>query len=429
MITAGGSMKNRLTVLKHAITFIFCYTAILSGCSHSQPTPTASFTPEHPTTTPIPTVTFTPTPAFLPTPHRPTSGPYSTDQMSRIESGFFSTQEDALRRWVEYWGKSKEPPFNPSSVNLQYKYVFDSNDPTSTIAGVLLENLENGKTFYLPIKDGQFMLYPPEVTEDEIGKFDIGVGFGPLELTRGEYFLTYRSGEWVRADADGNIKEFLDMEEASWQEFMPPNPDINNIDAIPELEGGRSVEIEEIQGILEEMLKSERFAYKVGIIPNFGSSVRAFTSLESQGEFSGYGFEHITLSQSEMSYYTDYNKEARPLKLVNFQKININGNLFVLFSELVNYSEGKITFLHYIMKNDKILEYIIDTGGFSGKSIMPMYIKYECQWAGIDIPETCKIFDAYVIEVKAGGEKWISTLDPSGLEKVPLIPLFAQWIH
>jgi hypothetical protein len=413
-----------------AIVFI-CFVTILSSCSHSQLTPTASFTPGHPTTTPIPTVAFTPTLAFLPTPHRPTSGPYSTDQMSRIESGFFSSQEDALRRWVEYWGKSKEPPFNPSSVNLQFKYVFDSNDPTSTIAGVLLENLENGKTFYLPIKEGQFMLYPPEVTEDETGKFDIGVGFGPLELTRGEYFLTYRSGEWVRVDAEGNIKEFLDMEEASWQEFMQINPDINNIDAIPELEGGRSVEIEEIQGILEEMLKSERFAYKVGIILNFGSSVRAFNSMSHGYLEPYYGFEHVGIADSEMGYYTDYNKEQRPLKMVNFQRVNISNVPFVMFTQAVYYKGGNIAFLHYMMKeNDDLYTRGRNMNLISDDyMIMPEYVKYECKYAGKNIAESCDIMDGYAEKIKVGGEKWINALDPSGLETVPLIPVFTQWMH
>lgn len=154
----------------------------------------------------------------IPTPTRPEEiggaggSIYTPDQMDMISNGEFLNQENQYKQWQNnYWGLADNAPFNLKTKELHYVYLFDANK-----AFVILKagGDYEGRTFALPIKNGVFMIAPPTTPK---GNFNIPVGFGPLEVSGGNYTLAFKNGVLVRIDSKGNIVEKLNMKTASWE--------------------------------------------------------------------------------------------------------------------------------------------------------------------------------------------------------------------
>lgn len=195
----------------------------ISACARPEESATAT---KIPTKTPNSEPSITPTleEEAIPTPVRPdfkagAGGEYSEEQKRLIESGTFAEQEKAFDNWINnYWGIAENRPFLPNSAELNFNYKFNFNDPQNAL--VILEATsrdypEGSRTFYFPIKDGQFMTTPPEAKEG----FTIPDGFGPLRLSGGEnnYILVNIDQAWVRVDSNGLIRETLNLESREWE--------------------------------------------------------------------------------------------------------------------------------------------------------------------------------------------------------------------
>lgn len=143
-------------------------------------------------------------------------GTYTEAQLALNSSESAIKQIEAQDRYLEYWSKFMNRPFDPETVELKRKFVYD--DPNnSTEVLVLLEALGeyNGRTFTVPIgAGGQFAEYPPEVSGDNIEP-----GFGPLELSGGAdgQWLSVENGIPVRRNSAGEIVEKLNMETKQWE--------------------------------------------------------------------------------------------------------------------------------------------------------------------------------------------------------------------
>ena len=113
-------------------------------------------------------------------------------------------------------GNFDSRPFDPTSVQLKWKYIYDSNNPTSVLVMLEAGGEYNGRLFMGPIgADGKFAEFPPEVSGT-----DIGVGYGPLELTAGadgQILSVDSDGVPVRRDGNGNIVEKLNMKTKQWE--------------------------------------------------------------------------------------------------------------------------------------------------------------------------------------------------------------------
>lgn len=195
----------------------------ISACAQPEESATAT---KIPTETPNSEPSITPAleEEAIPTPVRPdfkagAGGEYSEEQKQLIEGGAFAEQEKAFDNWINnYWGIAENRPFLPNSAELNFSYKFNLNDPQNAL--VILEATsrdypEGSRTFYFPIKDGQFMTTPPEAKEG----FTIPDGFGPLRLSGGEnnYILVNIDQAWVRVDSNGLIRETLNLESREWE--------------------------------------------------------------------------------------------------------------------------------------------------------------------------------------------------------------------
>ena len=226
---------NRLPVNLRRTMVITVTAAVLWACNAADAMGVPSQVPDGGTDLPRPGVTVVDEEeTAVPTPSRPdlsqgAGGRYSDGQIKLIENGQFRGQEEVLSRWVkDYWGLAENRPFNPESVDLHYIYVFDNKNRAR--AGVLLQAGGDyaGRTFTIPIKDGQYMQTPPNPSG---GEFDIPTGFGPLELSGGneELVLGYRLGAWVRLDQAGNVAETLNLKTAQWEKVGVVKPVVTEV--------------------------------------------------------------------------------------------------------------------------------------------------------------------------------------------------------
>jgi len=142
-------------------------------------------------------------------------GSYTEAQLALNNSESAIKQIEAQDRYLEYWAKFENRPFDPDTVELKRKFVYDDpNNPTEVL--VLLEALGeyNGRTFTVRIEaNGQFAEFPPEVSGDYIE-----LGLGPLELSAGAdgQSLSVENGIPVRRNSAGEIVERLNMETKQW---------------------------------------------------------------------------------------------------------------------------------------------------------------------------------------------------------------------
>ncbi|KKU30656.1 MAG: hypothetical protein UX46_C0016G0010, partial [Candidatus Amesbacteria bacterium GW2011_GWC1_46_24] len=226
---------NRLPVNLRRTMVITVTAAVLWACNAADAMGVPSQVPDGGTDLPRPGVTVVDEEeTAVPTPSRPdlsqgAGGRYSDGQIKLIENGQFRRQEEVLSRWVkDYWGLAENRPFNPESVDLHYIYVFDNKNRAR--AGVLLQAGGDyaGRTFTIPIKDGQYMQTPPNPSG---GEFNIPPGFGPLELSGGneELVLGYRLGAWVRLDQAGNVAETLNLKTAQWEKVGVVKPVVTEV--------------------------------------------------------------------------------------------------------------------------------------------------------------------------------------------------------
>jgi len=143
-------------------------------------------------------------------------GPYTEVQLALNNSGSAINQKAIIERWLAYWANFDNRPFDPTSVQLKWKYIYDSNNPTSVLVMLEAGGEYNGRLFMGPIgADGKFAEFPPEVSGT-----DIGVGYGPLELTAGadgQILSVDSDGVPVRRDGNGNIVEKLNMKTKQWE--------------------------------------------------------------------------------------------------------------------------------------------------------------------------------------------------------------------
>ncbi len=138
-------MKTQL--LPVAIIVIICYAAILSGCSHSQPTPTVTFTPEHPTTTPtqqtrdrLPPYPTTADNFVL------SEGLSGSEARTRIEELGAGKDLSALEKWYE-----TEGIIGSGQSNFVVPVVYEAG---GTVSWNLLVKKNNGHFLKFTITDG-----------------------------------------------------------------------------------------------------------------------------------------------------------------------------------------------------------------------------------------------------------------------------------
>lgn len=143
-------------------------------------------------------------------------GPYTEVQLALNNSQSAINQKVIIERWLAYWANFDNRPFDPTSVQLKWKYIYDSNNPANVLVMLEAGGEYNGRLFMGPIgADGKFAEFPPEVSGT-----DIGVGYGPLELTAGadgQILSVDSDGIPVRRDGNGNIVEKLNMKTKQWE--------------------------------------------------------------------------------------------------------------------------------------------------------------------------------------------------------------------
>ncbi|MDZ4159909.1 MAG: hypothetical protein U1B80_08975, partial [Anaerolineaceae bacterium] len=184
-------------------------------------TPTTEIAP---IITPTPEPTATPTPVPIATAERPpdlilgAGGAYTQTQIAVIESSpEVKKQEETLGRWLNFWGRAENAPFHPESSQLFFKYIPNPRDTNEFGVGLEAHGEHQGKIFSIPIKDGAPMENPPETSGNE--KYDILTGFGPLEISQGEYTLAYINGSWARVNEQGKIAQKINQE-GEWEDYL-----------------------------------------------------------------------------------------------------------------------------------------------------------------------------------------------------------------
>jgi len=142
-------------------------------------------------------------------------GEYTEQQLALNNSESAIQQKVVIERWLEYWGNFNNRPFDPETVELKWKYIYDDpNNPTDVFLMLEALGTYDGRTFVPPIgADGKFAEYPPDVSGDNIEP-----GFGPLELSAGAdgQWLSVENGIPVRRNSAGEIVERLNMETKQW---------------------------------------------------------------------------------------------------------------------------------------------------------------------------------------------------------------------
>jgi len=176
-----------------------------------------------PTTGPEDTIEPTPTPAIQITPTysvEAAGGQYTETQLALNNSESAIKQKAVIERWLEYWGNFNNRPFDPETVELKWKYIYDDpNNPTNVFLMLEAGGEYNGRLFTVPIgADGKFVDFPPEVSGQ-----DIQPGFGPLELSaggEGMWLSVNENGIPVRRDGTGTIVQTLNMETRQWENVV-----------------------------------------------------------------------------------------------------------------------------------------------------------------------------------------------------------------
>lgn len=143
-------------------------------------------------------------------------GPYTEVQLALNNSQSAINQKVIIERWLAYWANFDNRPFDPTSVQLKWKYIYDSNNPANVLVMLEAGGEYNGRLFMGPIgADGKFAEFPPEVSGQ-----DIQPGFGPLELSaggEGMWLSVNENGIPVRRDGTGTIVQTLNMETRQWE--------------------------------------------------------------------------------------------------------------------------------------------------------------------------------------------------------------------
>lgn len=166
------------------------------------------------------TATAEPTATPLPAPTRPDEATakqlYSPEQIQSITGGAFAEQEESLAAWWAYWQRAIVRPF-PAETQPVFCYYWDEN---SKAGGVLIQpgGEYQSRSFYFPVTKDGYMTVPPEAKDGHT----IPEGFGPLEVSGGNYVLAWRVnslGEegWVRLNKNGEIAEVINTETGQWQ--------------------------------------------------------------------------------------------------------------------------------------------------------------------------------------------------------------------
>lgn len=176
-----------------------------------------------PTTGPEDTIEPNPTPAIQITPTysvEAAGGQYTETQLALNNSESAIKQKAVIERWLEYWGNFENRPFDPETVELKWKYIYDDpNNPTNVFLMLEAGGEYNGRLFTVPIgADGKFVDFPPEVSGQ-----DIQPGFGPLELSaggEGMWLSVNENGIPVRRDGTGTIVQTLNMETRQWENVV-----------------------------------------------------------------------------------------------------------------------------------------------------------------------------------------------------------------
>lgn len=291
-------------------------------------------------------------PTAVPTPTRPEElggaggSIYTPDQMDMISNGEFLNQENQYKQWLNnYWGRADNAPFNLKTKELHYVYLFDANK-----AFVILKagGDYEGRTFALPIKDGVFMIAPPTTPK---GNFNIPVGFGPLEVSGGNYTLAYKNGGLVRIDNQENIVEKLNMQTAKWESY----------DEIAEL--AKNFKIEKNWQVKESYLDFPYISYELITSGKLAKIERILIGnpfgpdAKPVNRFYFYTLDNRSLGKTTTLYiderssnYREYreNLETRPQKEVVFYRTEVDGVPYFVTTQANLNVDGSVKYLHLI---------------------------------------------------------------------------------
>lgn len=155
---------------------------------------------------------------------------YTTDQQTLNNSESAMFQKTIIERWLSYWVNFENRPFDPQTIQLTWKYVYDDSENPTRVLVVVEAGDDNGsRLFSVPIStDGTLADFPPEVRGT-----DIEAGYGPLELTgwaEGQWLSVDKDGILVIRDQSGIIVKKLNPDTRQWVDFVDPRwetPDEN----------------------------------------------------------------------------------------------------------------------------------------------------------------------------------------------------------
>ncbi len=228
------------------VVIIGAASVLVPGCSSVSPTPAPTeIRPTHPSPTakaevPPPKTTQVPN-----TTKPRAGGEYPADLLARIEGNEFKNQEDALSRWVQWWGSAAAGrPFSlvalpnepGQSAELHFKYIVDTKtgdvrvtmeSTAANYVGYVIDHPVNTAT-------GEFIAEPPAfelghtIPDElkptflsvEITQKDIDGGIAPKELLGS--ILDLRNGQWIRVNDAGQEVGFLNMKTGKWEASPTP---------------------------------------------------------------------------------------------------------------------------------------------------------------------------------------------------------------
>ena len=135
-------------------------------------------------------------------------GEYTPEQISLIDSGYFSAELNKLVDFInDYWCKATNDPFytpkNEAGIHWpDFKMMFIFNRQSTVGHVVFKAAVKEGSVFYFPIVDGKFLETPPEIDPRENFNFDIPEDYGPLWMP---LVMDQSAAENASTDSSGNI--------------------------------------------------------------------------------------------------------------------------------------------------------------------------------------------------------------------------------
>jgi hypothetical protein len=253
---------------------------------------------------------------------------------------------------LDYWIQFDDRPLIPGEEKITWEYIYDDKEtPTEILILINVEDKAGNTNIYsLPISNGEYLDYPPQLSESQT---EIETRFGPFEITAKQegLWLSIHKGVPVRKNAEGIILERANWETGQWEKVEVLQMDKICIDWRKYESEGTLITLDDVEsGRLTETAKE--VAKKLGM-ETFPETVNTNgkLTLSKRGNDSRLLYIYKTSSEINETYQQYLNNPgSRPYRWLMFNKIKSSSSdeIFVLATQQRLNPDKSISYVHYV---------------------------------------------------------------------------------